>query len=404
MKELVLLMKNRFKIVFKNKLLWFLFFFILLFFSFVLITFIEQIETKSKLPIALVDEDNSKLSNLLHLHLKENEVLNIIDTNKKYAMQLLKNSKVEAVYQIPKDYEKRVLDSSNDKLIKVYYLNGSSIGKVVSDIFASEMLFDICTQKTLDLLKKINENNQEKKVKESANYFNKVIQNKRNACVKVMNIKLDNRKNNNEKSNIENTLIYQQVIIGLMAVFIAFLILFAASSIIKDKELGTYQRLFTIINNRFMIIFSDILSIWILGSIISCILSLLIIIKIPFQDINQILSLLILFEAYVFVIVSFFVMCSIIMKKIITLQVVGAIILIIFAIIGGNFWTIDLLNPFITNIIKLIPNYLLISGYMQLMTRSEHLNICYNYAFPLLFLGCIFAIISIGIQKKQILR
>ena len=149
------IIRNRLKIIFQDRLLWALFVFVFVFFALILNNFIEYINTGSKMPIVVIDEDDSDYSKSLLKKLDNQDSLYIINTNDDNGFELLKDGKAEALYYIPKGYQDSILNMNYNEIVKVYYLEGSTAGKVISDIFASEMLYDICTVKSLNLLEQI---------------------------------------------------------------------------------------------------------------------------------------------------------------------------------------------------------------------------------------------------------
>ncbi|MFP4698081.1 MAG: ABC transporter permease [Eubacteriales bacterium] len=389
----ILLIYNRLKVISKDKVLWILFLFILVFFGLILSNLVEHIDAGSRMPIVVVDEDQSEMSKDIINNLKEKESLYIVEENYKNAYKLLKDVKVEAIYQFPKGFSSNVKELNIQGSINVYHLEGSAAGKVLSDIVAGEILFDICTIKSVNLLEKAMglKNSVDIKAIKTMEKEAMVLKNSEELS-NIIDVSLN--LNENVQSNIDNTLIYKQVIIGLISIFISFFMLFVATSLVKDKELGITERLKTTSTSTFIIYLSNVISLFIVGCIIAGFLSIFIIINFGLFDIDSIISVLLLFGIYVLTLSSFFVLCATIIKKVITFQVVGAMILILFGIIGGSFWNMDFINNPILQISFIVPHHWFVNGFTNMLVYYDFSSVFINYIFPLFCLSTIYFFIS----------
>ncbi|TCT16826.1 ABC-type multidrug transport system permease subunit [Natranaerovirga pectinivora] len=401
MYKVLMAIKNRIKVIMKDRIIWVLCLFVILFFSLISSVLLDHMDYGSRIPIALVDEDRSSMSSKLVENIKRQESLFIIDTSMEESNILLKDGKVEGIYYIPLGYEDKMYQLELRNLIQVYYLKGSTAGKVISDIIAGEMLFDISLLKTMDLLER---SLKRKDFNQIPNTLQRAIEKSEMLQLKatddrVMTINLLNVQDEFTRVEIDNTIIYKQVVIGMVSIFLAFIILFASTSIVKDKELGIEKRIKTIYNNMFIRLLSNLLSVLFISLITTFIMVFLLSNHLRISDLTSFFSILLLFSSYVFSITSFFIMCSTLINRVITMQIFGSVTLLLFAIVGGSFWNIDFVNNPLLIINRVIPNRWFVNGFINFLINRNLKMVYFEYVHPLLVLGVCFVIIGYFLEK-----
>jgi hypothetical protein len=386
-----------------NKILWGLFLFIFLFFGVVLSNLMDHMEIGSRMPIAVVDEDLTDLSNEVVHNIKNQESLYVMVVEIDEAQQLLRDGKVEAIYIIPIGFGEKVENLELNELIQVYHLQGSHAGKVISDVFAGEMLESISLFKTMQLFEKtierysnLNKDELINEMKDRSVIMNEHISNP------IMDIQMMDVEAYIEIPTVDNAIIYQQVIIGMIATFLGFFLLFATTSLIKDKELGIDQRLKSIESSRWLYFAGNIMSLLIAGTMISIVLTILMSIRFEFLTIKRFTLLLLFFMGYIFSVSSLFVMFSVTIKKVMTLQISGALLLIIFSVLGGNFLSMEFVNNPMVFMNYLIPNYWFVTGLTRMLIQDQFVILFINYMSPMFILG--FSFIAVGYALQLFLE
>ena len=395
MDKVLNLTKNRLLIIFKDKVIVGLFLFITIFFTLVVSTLVQHADEGSKLPIAVVDVDNSELSNKLLDNLHNHPSLNVYIKSEKEANKMLKDATIEAVFTIKEGYEESIQNLELDELITVTYLEGSTAGKIISDIYAGEMLYDICMYKAQELLEKSLDDRQAINKDEVMNTFDEYIKERQRKYIDIIDISFVDLGNEDiVDANIDNSLIYKQIIMGLMATFISFLLLFGVNSIVRDKELGINSRLKIVANSHWAIVFSNLISVFIVGLVIAIVLSLLIFREFQLYDINSIINFISLFIAFIFAMTGFLLMIAEFIDRVVVLQICGGISLLIFGIIGSSVWNQEFINQSYTKILGLVPNSWFVEGMTNILVANNNVIIqlptVILFGFGIVFLSIIF--------------
>ena len=405
MYKLLMAINNRIKIIMSDRIIWVLSFFLILFFGMVSTVLIRHTDYGSRMPIALVDEDESFFSTKLVNNIKLQDAIYVIHTNMGESQNLLRDGRVEAIYYIPSGYEERIQNLEVIDLIEVYYLEGSTAGKVISDVIAGEMLYDISLLKTLEILER---SLNRKEFNPIDSILIRAIEKAEASKSKdnqgsVMTINLVNLMDDTTV-DIDNTIIFQQVVIGIISIFLGFFILFTTNSIVKDKELGIELRLKTICNSIFIKLMTNILSLLLIGLTITSIMVIILLVHLDMEGLRISFYIMLLFISYVFAITSFFVMCSTFINRVITMQIFGSAILLIFAILGGSFWNIDFLNNPLTIINNIIPNHWFINGFTNMLINNNLNSTYFEYIRPLIVLGIGYFFLGFVVEKIKSIK
>src|SRR5690625_178530 len=90
-----------------------------------LITFIINylvlaVESDTKLPISVIQEENTEMSEALIESIKMTDYLRVVDLDKKEALNQLKKNELEAVFVIKTGYERQIKRGGRNKLVEAY--------------------------------------------------------------------------------------------------------------------------------------------------------------------------------------------------------------------------------------------------------------------------------------------
>ncbi|TCK97836.1 ABC-type multidrug transport system permease subunit [Natranaerovirga hydrolytica] len=395
------IVKNRLKIIFKDKVIWGLFAFILLLFMVITSVLVDHVDYGSRIPLVVIDEDKSPMSIELINNLENQQVFQIIQTDTREAYTLLRDGKVEGVYIIKEGYENNILNLNFNNIIEVHYLQGSTAGKIITDMVAGDMLFDMSLVKTIDTLKEGLLNNEIEEMDQIIeNAYETAYELKETrAYDDIIKVELINIGSDINYENIDNTIIYKQVVIGMVSTFLAFFILFASTSIVKDKELGTQKRLEVIFKRKIHLEICNLLAIFIIGLMISVFLVVILTHRMELLTFQSIFLIALLFFVYSFALSGLFYLSSAFVEKVITMQVSGSIIIIILFVISSSFLTMDLINGPVLLLQQMIPNYWFVEGFTKVIINESVGNVLNNQVQPLLFLGITYTCIGMVVKK-----
>src|SRR5699024_4117920 len=100
-----------------HDLFWLLFPFL---FTFIINYLILAVESDTKLPISVIQEENTEMSESLIELIKMTDYLRVVDLDKKEALNQLKKNELEAVFVIKSGYERQIKRGGRNKLVEAY--------------------------------------------------------------------------------------------------------------------------------------------------------------------------------------------------------------------------------------------------------------------------------------------
>jgi ABC-2 type transport system permease protein len=139
-KKIINIILHRWNLLTSKKSQLLLLFAIVFFTLFIAITMSNQHNAEKKIPIAIVDLDQSAYSNVLITRLKDKPTLKVIEkTTEKDALSLIKQSDVQAAYILNSQFMDRLLNGDKEKIVKLIRAPSAiSIG-LINEIIASEI-------------------------------------------------------------------------------------------------------------------------------------------------------------------------------------------------------------------------------------------------------------------------
>src|SRR5699024_10627423 len=78
------------------------------------------VESDTKLPISVIQEENTEMSEALIESIKMTDYLRVVDLDKKEALNQLKKNELEAVFVIKTGYERQIKRGGRNKLVEAY--------------------------------------------------------------------------------------------------------------------------------------------------------------------------------------------------------------------------------------------------------------------------------------------
>ncbi len=212
---------------------------------------LNQAATKqSKIPIGLINLDvtsehgvetptDSSRSLVENLHTVESYL--VIEKDMDTLERMLQKREIHCFYVINKGYEEKLKDGDLTHLITTYQVRGDQSVSVLSDIFAGEMMYQICVERTASRYAAILKDKNLEAKEDFYQYAKELREN--NEFEFKFDITLSDTTNGQEMfEKIDNSLIYRQVIAGLFAILLSFVILFSYTYVCMEREQGIEKR------------------------------------------------------------------------------------------------------------------------------------------------------------------
>lgn len=354
MGKIITLTKANMTIFFKNKVrLMFTLLLPILFYVFFSLIFTEY-EDINRIPVAVIDQDVSDLSIKVMKALDVNESLEVLTKDLNTGQKYLKNNRVEAIFILKEGFESQIKASDTDEIIQLIYLDKSAIGPALSDIIASDVMMQLSIYKAANQAelygRKFGYDNLYEKTVAIGNkfvdesYFQMVIDKK------IITPKAQ------AEENIEITKILKvNTSFGYSIVVFSFILMFSNGYLFDS--LDTKKRLMMCGYKDIQIYFGYFFSILFTGMIIVVIQSVLMSFGMGINDLSTFLTILITLMLHVFFLSNLIILLSVILKSKTSYQSIIAPLLFLLGLIGGAFWSTELLSDSIAIITYLSPIY-----------------------------------------------
>ena len=292
----------------------------ILMFALLIQVMMNAAEEQSTLDIGCINNDESALSNELVSRLSEEPSLRMIKERKDILNELLLDEMIPCYFVIEKGYENNIKTGKLKGMISMYYLSNNESVSVISDIIAGDMMDMICFYKSLNYYQQLSKETFVDRTIEYENYMTHLMDES-----EAFNFAFDihyftAKQETNEGITISNVILYDQIIIGIIGMLIAFISMFLCSGIVKEKELGVTDRLKISYLSQSRQDIGNYITILLMEGAFGIVLSLLIGLQLNMNRLAQVGSLYLLILLYAFVQCGIFLMLGKMIKSISSLS------------------------------------------------------------------------------------
>lgn len=361
------------KIFFKNKpLLIFSVVFPVLFYIFFTLVFTNYDDVK-KIPIGLIDQDQTSLSELMVDRLRDHDSISVRSQSMSEAHGLMERNKIEAIFVLKPGFEDRIKSSDFENSIQLIYLDKSNIGPALGDIIAGTIISDLAIYKAANtslLYEKKYDLDQMFTKTETLAYH---LYDTNTFEMDVISQVTQPRLKNTEEISIQNVL-KSHTTFGFSLVIFSFVFLFANSHLIDAKTLGVDKRLVTLGYKGHHLFLGQWSSLFTTGLVMAILQILFIVTTFKVGHLHQVLVIFLTYLMhYVFLINLTMVMTRCIDRKN-RYQSFLAPLIFLLGLVGGAFWSIELLSDSFIWVSNLSPFYWslkLLDGMMLSKTQPQ---------------------------------
>ncbi len=354
------------KLIFHDKMTCIILTFSLLLFLFIINSLSFGAQERSNLPIGLLNLDHSESAEQLVESMKKVSTLYIYEGDMGSLNKLLIEEQIGAFFVIEEGYEKSIQSGQTSELITMYYTKNNENAKIISDIFAGEMLYKINLYKGYNVYKSIQKDTQSFSEQEYMEYAQ--AQTESTEFDFAFNISLVNVVRNQEiGDNLSNSVIYQQIIWGILGMLLSFVAMFMAMGIVLDKEMGLDKRIGISFLKTSVIDVSYLSTMITVLSFFSLLLCLVIGGKIQHFTFLKGCSLYLLMLLFSLVIGLWFIMLGKVIRQAGKYQIIGAVSILIFGFLGFCNIIEGFVSNNLLNISKITPNNWFIQGFTDII-------------------------------------
>jgi ABC-2 type transport system permease protein len=361
-------------------------------------------EDMNRVPIAVIDEDFTELSQKMLSNLSNHDALNLRSTDKDQAFKLIERNYIEAIFILKKGFQENIKKNNFDGSIQLIYLDKSNIAPAMGDIVASAIISDLAIYKAANTSVQFEskydlENLFDKTEKKGyelleSNSFEMTVESQ----VKKPNALL--------KEDIQiQKFLKTHVTLGFSLVVFSFVFLFSSSYIIDAKKYGVEEKLLTIGFKSHHLFWGQWHSLLISAFLMSFFQIIFIVFNFKLFELKQIEILLMTYSLHGLFLINLTLLFTRMMKHKHKYQSLLAPLIFLLGLVGGAFWSVELLSESFQWVSNLSPFYwslnLLDQMVLNVMDNSYIQSILTYLLFNVLFL-CLNLFFYHVYFKKQI--
>ncbi|KAB3530751.1 ABC transporter permease [Alkaliphilus serpentinus] len=340
----------------KSRTAWLTVFIIPLLFTLLAGSIYSPKTASDRIPIAIVDEDNSQFSRFLIELIKNEELLEVLETDEEHGLNLVKEHKVEGTYIIKKGFQAEIKKDSNPE-IDVLKSSNSYGADAISEIIASGLVRLQSNARAANIIVKeydkersLTEDEKEKLWMEVYNHSESYWYPQQLMKLEYQSLYLN--QTSDEKTNIVG---FSEGPFGVLITFLALSGIYGLGAFSKEHKSESFKRLYLITNSSKTLILGNIIPLLIILSFQGCIL---------FYTLNQFFDLY-LDVSYIYLTITVFAYLLLISSLVIlistfsyrgeNLQNKYSIFVILSSVIGGSFWSVDLMPKILQRLALFTP-------------------------------------------------
>ncbi len=369
-------------------------------------------EERSNVPIGIMDLDRSETSKVLAEKIKKIPAFYVYEEGEKELNRLLLKEEISGIFIIKEGFEDSVNKGSTEKLVMMKYLEGNKSAKVLSDIFAGPMLYPISLAKGLkeyEALKKPALGNEKKEIENSeiqnnwftgqeyVDYINKLSKASDFDFAFDINM-VDLESGEGALNPLGNSVIYFQVVFGILGMLISFVAMYITVGAVVEKEQGLDAKIKITLLKPVYLDLSYILALITVLSGFSVGITFILGRFIDNLTLEKKVTIFVVIFLYAVIMGMWFMVLGRISKKVSRYQILGTLSILLSGVFGFLSMVEGLIKSRLHGITILLPNRWLIEGITDIAFRSSR---GYSWFWRLLLLGGVLIIINWFVRKIQ---
>jgi len=357
---------------------------------------------EDKLKIIIVDEDKSNYSSIFADILKEDELLSVRKDNRKNAIDEVRESNIESAIIIPKDFGDKIKKGGGAKL-KVVKLETSTRAFAVLEVVRgtiNRMATNYYTANiSIDYLNKIGTNADSNEESLWKKIFKAADENwKPDPPVKVIFENVTASEVRGKKTIAGG---FSQGSLGFAVTFIGFSLVGNSTTIMEDKIKRTLFRLLSTPTHKSSYIIGKIMGSIFMGIFQCAVLILTGRYLFSVKWGRDPLGLVLLMGSYIICGTSLGIMLASLVKTIDQAHAMTPVIMISMSMLGGCFWPIEVVPPYMQTIARFTPTGLTMKGLTDLIVRGLGFQTIIIPSLTLLGMSLIFFTLGIYFLRLE---
>lgn len=202
----------------------------------------KELDSTSSIPVGILDLDQSEMSKGVVERLKSMDGFTIYEWSQEELESGLKNERILAYFIIREDFESEIKNDSSKNVVKMCYLKDYKYISIASDIFAKAMMYNVILYHGNTLYTKISNEQGMVSMSEYIAYVNQLkldAEYEFSFDFEYYKMEGSGKVTTNET---KNTLISNQLFIGLVTIFASFIIMFLVMCLRKSTAIVTRMK------------------------------------------------------------------------------------------------------------------------------------------------------------------
>ncbi len=350
------IVKNRLRLMYRNKLFILLCILLPLFFSILVNKIFQKKTFYEGVPIAIIDRDQSQFSAEIIESIKNNKAISVESIKEGDIEEYISKEKVQAVYIFEEGMEKRITAGDYENIVSVYTVPGSLTAMGVSDIIAGEIVPYVCKYLVIiDGQKRLPQEEYRKIEEAISSRLRELSQDSSFELPVIVDLKTPNMGEVEEEE--DRNVFSVSMGLGLIVIFSTIFMLTGCSLFIKERENRVRNRIKAAGVEPFKLLFADIFSVTIAGIGITLLQFILMYPVFNGMTLTKILTVVLLMVVYIFTAASMLVLIASIFKSHISFQSFTPVMIFIMGILSGCIYSLEMMPTAMENIARATPTY-----------------------------------------------
>lgn len=346
-------------------------------FFFICSTLNFSAQDRSRIPIGLANLDLEKIDGQKVATRVSQELVDAVMDSTSFRVVLgevdelkkaLTNGEINTIFVINRGYQERIMRGSTKQNITIYKSTENKLATLLSDIFAGEMLDEICLQKSWLKYRGLDfEGFEQLSADEYREYVLRMMD--EDEFEFTFDVELVSTMSSDANyDKLSNTLLYRQIIAGIFAMLLSFVVLFSFTYVCMEKEQGISRRKRLSLNNRVAEHLGTVMTVLLLAGLL-CIIFVSCICYYAKAD-YAFWPLLRLSLTYALLMSLIFIVLVRLTKGVISYQMIGAVIILILGMLGFFTMIEGLVFNNLINALENTPNGWFIRRFVDIIVNT----------------------------------
>lgn len=298
-------------------------------------------EDQSKLPIGLANLDVIEVDGEVVATKQSEELINNILNSTSFRITQgsveslktsLKNGEINCIFVINKGFKDSLETGYTNGIITIYKSKGNETASMLADVFAGEMIDQICVSKSYLTYRKLDFTDYKQLSEAEYKQYVETMKSS-DEFVFAFDVQLyDTNALDTSYEKLGNAVLYREIVAGIFAMLLSFVILFSFTYVCMEKEQGILARKRLTLLNRLASDAGIVISVLITTALLSLIFVFCIC---YYADVFSVfLPLLWLAIRYAILMSAFFMILARVTKGVVGYQLFGAILILVLGMLG----------------------------------------------------------------------